>query len=392
MRHPVVHQYRSPDELVRLKDGLFSEDAGVQRRAISRVHALKSRGKLPHGIEATAMLVEIALEETKSEVNEVQLQLLYLMALIRFVNGLLDPLQSGASAQPLYHLAQSLELPGFFVEMRHMATHDGVPSIDMCRYGCREALEWLRNHYWCDIVATGDQGDDDDDEHTVMIVNLVKNYKKLYKTDPDNVRGKSLTRVADLFRLVAPAELVETMIERGLLVSKKRRALVSCFAPLVGELGIAFKLELFKGLVASEAEEATVDWLLAVIETVLEHPKRELTSPRTRIFDEMWESLVAAQAQVNSSNIPVLERFLALYEALPGLMDKHLAKDGSPETRAKITEKITKLKKVIKVRKQFGVPNVVREVTPPVKRAKVNRVYLFEKAENWSTTPFGIAK
>lgn len=62
----------------------------------------------------------------------------YAVALIRLVNGLVDPLQLGAYARSIASIAAQLDLPPWLVELRHAATHGDLPSLDVLREAARE--------------------------------------------------------------------------------------------------------------------------------------------------------------------------------------------------------------------------------------------------------------
>lgn len=71
------------------------------------------------------------------------------LALIRFVNSLLDPLQKRDKSLPLTVLATTAGLPRVFVEIRHWGTHESnLPGAEVLRdFGIR-AMEWLWHNYW----------------------------------------------------------------------------------------------------------------------------------------------------------------------------------------------------------------------------------------------------
>ena len=54
------------------------------------------------------------------------------------VNGLVDPLQSGVYARSIASIAVQIGLPAWLVEMRHAATHEDLPSLELLREGARE--------------------------------------------------------------------------------------------------------------------------------------------------------------------------------------------------------------------------------------------------------------
>ena len=62
----------------------------------------------------------------------------YATAIIRLVNGLVDPLQLGAYARSIASIATQLGLPPWLVELRHAATHEDLPSIELLRQAGRD--------------------------------------------------------------------------------------------------------------------------------------------------------------------------------------------------------------------------------------------------------------
>jgi len=62
----------------------------------------------------------------------------YSTAVIRLVNGLVDPLQSGVYARSIASIAAQLGLPGWLVEVRHAATHEELPSLEVLREAAHE--------------------------------------------------------------------------------------------------------------------------------------------------------------------------------------------------------------------------------------------------------------
>ena len=128
---------------------------------------LKGSQYLPHVVDSTAQITCAVLldeKETSSGVDQdsIPIRLSYVMALIRFVNGLLDPTQQSQFAIPLHTLAAKIGLPSWFVDLRHWGTHErDLPGLEILRWAANEALSWLYEHYWND----GELEDDGDDSH-----------------------------------------------------------------------------------------------------------------------------------------------------------------------------------------------------------------------------------
>ncbi|KAJ3011169.1 UNVERIFIED_CONTAM: Ribosomal biogenesis protein las1l [Siphonaria sp. JEL0065] len=123
-----------------------------QIEGVRRVRGWSSRGKVPQAVDSTAMFVEIWLRDRSGTCSEHELRLMYSIAFVRFVNGVVDSQQKGIYAGSVAGIAESLGLPAWFVDLRHSGTHDRLPSISLLRSGCHQALDWLNANYW--IVQT----------------------------------------------------------------------------------------------------------------------------------------------------------------------------------------------------------------------------------------------
>jgi len=62
----------------------------------------------------------------------------YATAILRLINGLVDPLQIGTYARSITSIAQQLGLPNWIVELRHAATHEDLPSLNLLREGANQ--------------------------------------------------------------------------------------------------------------------------------------------------------------------------------------------------------------------------------------------------------------
>ncbi|QLL33759.1 hypothetical protein HG536_0F00840 [Torulaspora globosa] len=178
MVHPRIVPWPDSEELVELKEWFYAEkfsgrasDMDMRTRAIQRVKCYQSKGSqyLPHVIDSTAQITSAVLldEErlARGKDSMFAVRLSYAMALIRFVNGLLDPTQQSQFAIPLHTLAQRVGLSSWFVDLRHWGTHEReLPSIDMLRMAAREALEWLWEHYWNDDELQEDENSANEEE------------------------------------------------------------------------------------------------------------------------------------------------------------------------------------------------------------------------------------
>jgi ribosomal biogenesis protein LAS1 len=93
-------------------------------------------------LESTLLLLSANLLDFERRDDRVDGSLIvreaYNTALIRMVNGVVDPLQVGLFARPIASIAAQLGLPLWLVELRHAGTHEDLPSLDLLQRGALE--------------------------------------------------------------------------------------------------------------------------------------------------------------------------------------------------------------------------------------------------------------
>ncbi|KAK1994483.1 Las1-domain-containing protein [Colletotrichum falcatum] len=141
-------------------DGLLA----AQHHAVARVSMWMQRGNCPHMVESTALLTAAILSdgESKGSAGTYAVRAAYAAAFSRFVTGLLDGHQDKQRKLSMYSVAKTIGLPATFVELRHQATHETLPSLARLRSAARKALVWIWEYYWQHLGS--DDDDDDDDE------------------------------------------------------------------------------------------------------------------------------------------------------------------------------------------------------------------------------------
>lgn len=80
----------------------------------------------------------IVQDNSQTPFSSLLLRQSYSTAILRLVNGLVDPLQAGTYARPIATLAQQLGIPPWLVELRHAATHEDLPSLCLLREAARQ--------------------------------------------------------------------------------------------------------------------------------------------------------------------------------------------------------------------------------------------------------------
>lgn len=114
--------------------------AVVELRA--QISAWKQITSIPHALDATLGLLSVIISDVPNQPNVagagLRLRQSYAAAILRLVNGLVDPLQLGAYARSIAAIAAQIGLPAWLVELRHAATHEELPSLSVLREGARQ--------------------------------------------------------------------------------------------------------------------------------------------------------------------------------------------------------------------------------------------------------------
>ncbi|KAF9123468.1 rRNA-processing protein las1 [Linnemannia schmuckeri] len=153
---PKLVPWHSPAEFIQVHQWFYppptedgSPDIRAQECAIRRVKAWEARGKLPHAIDSTAAFMQVVVRDWTQTCSDQDLRHMYSMVFIRFVNGYVDAFQSSKSAKSIAYLAvEKVGMPIWFVELRHTATHDYLPSLTILRSATNQALAWINDNYW----------------------------------------------------------------------------------------------------------------------------------------------------------------------------------------------------------------------------------------------------
>lgn len=455
-RNPTIVCYRDVQELIIIKDWFYNFDDSKDNRyrAIQKVKALSSRGKLPHAIESTSLLTSIILtdpSEGGSNNDSNVLQLSYTMALIRFVNGLLDPFQQSNFAIPLHQLAKNLNLPSFFVELRHMGTHELLPNLNILRIASRQALNWLYDNYWNNVEETDDLEDNEDNETDKAEINRVtpimeacitnlKVFKKIRKQDLNLIIkfGNSSESGIKYWKAIGnlkqrlheePEVLIKILVFKNFLIynydklqareSKKFKfnsLLIKLYKPLIEELGVDFKLQLlfniFNFLDANISDDIqSLDLKLGFefkhddeVKQIKEWASflirdlsliRNVTSENYNFttYEELVKLIIDKIQKVN------INYQLEFLEILQSSLEKLQV---NSQSKKDLYSKVTALCKQTKIASLAAPPSLDDILNGPVLAESSERpskkqkttpnskpIFLFEEHKNWNPLPFG---
>ncbi|KAF5125999.1 Pre-rRNA-processing protein las1 [Metarhizium anisopliae] len=157
--HPEGSEVSNKDHHARSQPSQSADGDGdttdQQRQAVARVSMWMQRGNCPHLVEATALLTAAVLSDHLGSADaggSYAVRAAYSAAFSRFVTGLLDGHQDKQRKQSMYSIAKTIGLPATFVELRHQATHEQLPSLAKLRAAARKALAWIWDYYWKDLA------------------------------------------------------------------------------------------------------------------------------------------------------------------------------------------------------------------------------------------------
>lgn len=73
----------------------------------------------------------------------------------------------------MYSIAKVIGLPATFVELRHQATHEQLPSLAKLRTAANKALQWIWEYYWVHLTERDDgQESEGDGERRALMAYL----------------------------------------------------------------------------------------------------------------------------------------------------------------------------------------------------------------------------
>ncbi|KAI1776062.1 Las1-domain-containing protein [Hypoxylon cercidicola] len=202
-----------------------SSSEAEKQRAVSRVSMWMQRGGCPHLVESTALLMAAVLSDlhetrTRANSSSYAIRAAYSAAFSRFVTGLLDSQQDKQRKMSMYSIAKTIGLPATFVELRHQATHEQLPSLSKLRTAAKKALAWIWDYYWKNLPDDGNNGADDS-----SCQDLLLRYLREESSQQTKVLHRQLKQWDQVALLQALAEIGESseepqVISRSLRLSQ----------------------------------------------------------------------------------------------------------------------------------------------------------------------------
>ena len=142
---------------------LYSSSPKEILQGCGRVSAWMVKQDLPIAVEVTASL-QRELHSQEKNVSALSL------AVIRFINGVVEPFKNVNLAVPISTIGSSYGIPEFIINIRHSATHGKMPSFELAAHGARAALDWLKTNYWEAQLSHINQIQSDMKEHIMRFL------------------------------------------------------------------------------------------------------------------------------------------------------------------------------------------------------------------------------
>ncbi|KAG7844586.1 hypothetical protein KL941_003962 [Ogataea angusta] len=391
-RHPQITPYKSFYEFEQLKKWFYSADRKLRARAVQKVAAYATKGSLPHSLESTSLLTSSALLDeqlSSSGADPMPIRLSYAMSLIKFCNGLLDPIQKSTYAMSLNKLAEILQLPTYFVEIRHAGTHEMLPSLEMLRFSAQSALEWLETNYWNEICesTSSEPPDEKSDQEVEALTESFKTLRKIrredihkvYKFGDSTETGTKYWKAMKVLKSVKEDVLLNYMVHHSCLVlktplnEKKVNGIRLLYRPILEELGYDVVLGLFQTFLAADTKDELftvqrTQWLQYFLSNGFTFSQNSIYSKflNTHSVGVVFALLTKHPLESTASLLQTLSQHKQLLE------------------QTKLTAKVSDQ---IKFMSKFYVSDLLPQ--PALKKQKCESLFLFEQHELWEPKPFG---
>jgi ribosomal biogenesis protein LAS1 len=195
---PLITVWRDWEEWELVFKGFYGTDQAARAQALELVGVWQSRGHLPLAVEATCEFLQLR-HENPQRVPSASHRYSLGLALVRFVNGYADQLQTGQSARPILMLVRGLGLPERLVTLRHSTTHSIMPSWEALQEAADFAIDWMYQTYWAPTSS-----------HLQQLRNTLAVLLERFR---DVVRSKSPTHPGHQGRLAQSTQLA-TLLEQ----------------------------------------------------------------------------------------------------------------------------------------------------------------------------------
>lgn len=405
--HPRLVPWRNHEEWEGVRDCFYPKNEGqsaegIRRQACATTRMWASRCPLPHSVEATSFLTEgILMNDSYASTQAKRLAMS--MAIVRFVNGLLDPAQQAQYAISLHTLAKTLRLPASFVEMRHAATHETLPSIEVLSESIRRALHWLYLNYWISEQTHEKQSSPTMHEQAAIFLHTLQKWQD--QKSGEGRRGiQTYTDVVQrLIRITGPHLLGEVLVKNAIAEndilsgsqgSKPTNsdfakwmplldALVTCAAHIPQDFLMACVRSVTSLSTTAGSKEVLVPWILRLCQPVGDSKKQihkwtadvqqvlsACSSAPNKWSKRLVEQLVSQDPFLTFAHGPI---FSKLDSIAPAKVDRK--RTSLEDLEAEVTER---RKRLLELQQEEAVPARLPA-----------RLRGWQQCDNWVSKPIG---
>lgn len=254
----------------------------------------------------------------------------------------------------MHTLARNLNLPASFVEIRHAATHEALPSLAVLRNVAVRALDWLWTNYWSAVgvtAATEGTGAGDERVQLLRARLALKRWRQLRRDNPlkELKHGDSNPESREAFAIIKECvtickdeegkeALADAFLEEKALIPAGKKYVNICFSVSPGVLssllgGRRADANFWTYRKSPLMNGAIHLWrpLLEAIDPSINGFADHLLTSMLDIFTYSQKSLIALPTEVPSINDYSSEFVEAILTWLQNLTSAHTS-SGSPVT------------------------------------------------------------
>ncbi|CAD6563923.1 MAG: rRNA-processing protein las1 [Tremellales sp. Tagirdzhanova-0007] len=267
MRAPKRTAWATQSELGELYEMIFGPmaDISLRRRGLARMSIYISSPSCPAFLHLLYDLITADLfpHPTDSPEEIYSSRMACALAVIRFVNGMVDPLQIGPYARPISHLAATLGIPPSLIALRHRATHEDLPPLPLLRQAVHGAIEYIHRHSFLPLLAT--TPDPQRRAGAGRNEDLVRRWKSAMKArvrnkvvGDENLNGRELRGLKTEFEAEELENIVDALCGVGGLVPVARKKRQSPTSTTPSSISLQIWTPLLLNLAASRPAFPTI--------------------------------------------------------------------------------------------------------------------------------------
>ncbi|WWC58577.1 uncharacterized protein I303_101120 [Kwoniella dejecticola CBS 10117] len=260
MKAPKRTPWSSRSELEELYEMLFAPNADdtSRRRGLARMSIYISSPSCPTFIHLLHSLVSVELlpYPPKSIEENQRSRMMIGMAIVRFINGLVDPLQNGPYARPISHLAATLSISPSLISLRHRATHEDLPPLALLHQSLLSCISYLHYYSFLPLLSSSSASAGMNIPAGMVekmhadkkkIEGLLKRWKKVMKTRlrerevrEEDQSAVELRKIKKLLQAFEGSLIIDCLLAKGGIVplAIEKRANKSSHSPTTPSLKI----------------------------------------------------------------------------------------------------------------------------------------------------------